>query len=253
MPQTHTSAGATPEPAAPFPSGPDDAVRPATRGPRRALVVAIAALVIAAAIGGWLLGTLSPRTGYPTELSADAGFARDMQTHHNQAVQLSLMLRDRSDNEAVRSIAYDIATTQSQQSGQMFAWLQVWGLPQTGTRPAMTWMEDMVVEGEGGHASHSADATTGPTSGLEASSGHSTASMGMASQEDIDRLEDSTGTAADRLFLGLMIRHHTGGVAMAEAAMDRAENPLVLDFAQKTITAQSAEITALNNLLADLG
>ena len=207
------------------------------RGPSRALLAAIAALVVAVGFGGWMLGTLSPRTGYPSELSADAGFARDMQTHHNQAVQLSMIVRDNSTNEAVRSIAYDIATTQSQQSGQLFALLRTWGLPQTSERPEMAWMEDMATE-ESAHAGHG--------SGTQE---HAWDSMGMATPDQISQLEAARGTEADRLFLTLMIRHHQGGVAMAEAALERAHNPIILDFAQKVVTAQTAEIKALTNLL----
>ncbi|MET1035871.1 MAG: DUF305 domain-containing protein [Arthrobacter sp.] len=235
-PESPTST--LPEPATPQPG--DDAGAAPARGPLRALAIALAVLVVAAGIGGWMLGTLSPRTGYPTELSADAGFARDMQTHHNQAVQLSLIVRDRTDNEAVRSIAYDIATTQAQQSGQMFAWLQLWGLPQTGDRPAMAWMEDMVTEDAASHAGHAAR-------------GHGMSSMGMASAADIERLTAATGTAADRLYLRLMIRHHQGGVAMAEAGLARAQSPLVLDLARKMVVAQESEINAMNALLERLG
>ena len=223
-----------------------DAGSSSGRGPSRALLAAIAALVVAVGFGGWMLGTLSPRTGYPSELSADAGFARDMQTHHNQAVQLSLIVRDNSTNEAVRSIAYDIATTQSQQSGQLFALLRTWGLPQTSARPEMAWMEDMATE-DGAHAGH--DSGTQDTEGTQA---HNWDSMGMATPEEIRQLEAARGTEADRLFLTLMIRHHQGGVAMAEAALERAHNPLILDFAQKVVTAQTAEVKALTALLDSL-
>jgi uncharacterized protein (DUF305 family) len=229
-------------------------------GPRpygRALVASIVALVLAVGVGGWLLGTLAQRTGYPTELSAEAGFARDMQTHHLQAVQMSLIVRDRSQNDDVRAIAYDIATTQQQQAGQMFAWLQLWGLPQTGDRPAMAWMEDLVVESSS-HDTHSGSPDPSasphwPVSGLEASAGHTMESMGMASPEDIARLEAASGSEADRIYLELMIRHHQGGVQMAQAALDRASNPHVLDLAGKMVAAQSTEINALQGLLDRIG
>ena len=71
----------------------------------------------------------------------------------------------------------------------------------------------------------------------------------MATPEEIRQLEAARGTEADRLFLTLMIRHHQGGVAMAEAALERAHNPLILDFAQKVVTAQTAEVKALTALL----
>jgi uncharacterized protein (DUF305 family) len=213
---------------------------PTGHRPSRALLAAIVALVVAVGFGGWMLGTLSPRTGHPSELSADAGFARDMQTHHNQAVQLSLIVRDNSTNETVRSIAYDIATTQSQQSGQLFALLRTWGLPQTAERPDMAWMEDMVTEGTA-HPEHDA--------GTDSAQEHAWDSMGMATPEQIGQLEAARGTEADRIFLTLMIRHHEGGVAMAEAALERAQNPIILDFAQKVVTAQTAEIRTLTTLL----
>ncbi|MFB0835439.1 DUF305 domain-containing protein [Arthrobacter halodurans] len=240
MPHHPENPGSLPEATSTIPE-PLAAPAPApARGPLRALAIALAVLVVAAGIGGWMLGTLNPRTGYPTELSADAGFARDMQTHHNQAVQLSLIVRDRTDNEAVRSIAYDIATTQAQQSGQMFAWLRLWGLPQTGDRPAMAWMEDMVTEDAASHAGHGTQ-------------DHGMSSMGMASAADIERLSAANGTAADRLYLRLMIRHHQGGVAMAEAGLARAQSPLVLDLARKMVVAQESEINAMDAMLERLG
>lgn len=67
----------------------------------------------------------------PAGSSADAGFARDMQVHHAQAVDMSFLIRDRSNDLLIRSMALDIATTQQQQGGQMYAWLELWGLSQT--------------------------------------------------------------------------------------------------------------------------
>ncbi|MGW3557784.1 DUF305 domain-containing protein, partial [Streptomyces sp. NPDC000963] len=44
----------------------------------------------------------------PVSASADAGFARDMAVHHQQAVEMSFIVRDRTEDEAVRRLAYDI-------------------------------------------------------------------------------------------------------------------------------------------------
>ncbi|HMN29918.1 MAG TPA: DUF305 domain-containing protein, partial [Caldilineaceae bacterium] len=65
----------------------------------------------------------------PAEGSAEVGFARDMAMHHAQAVNLAMLLRDRSDDEEMRQLALDILLTQQAQIGMMQGWLAVWGLP----------------------------------------------------------------------------------------------------------------------------
>lgn len=206
----------------------------------RALVGAVVLLMLAMAAGGWILGSANPRSGLPSEASPEAGFARDMQTHHQQAVQLSMIIRKHSTNDAVRSMAYDIALTQQQQSGQMYAWLETWALPQTGE--SMTWMDGLLTE-ESVHAGHG---------NISPGQSHTMASMGMASAEEITELTAARGTEADRQFLTLMIAHHIGGVEMAQAYLQHGNNHMVTVFANKIIMTQEAEISALNQLLAQL-
>ena len=111
------------------------------RGPRpaAAMIVAVVAL-LALSIAGLLGYGLAEKDSSPSDASAEAGFARDMQTHHNQAVQMALIIRPKTGDPVLQAVAYDIITSQQQQSGQMFAWLKLWGLPQTSPRPAMAWM-----------------------------------------------------------------------------------------------------------------
>ncbi|MET0979051.1 MAG: DUF305 domain-containing protein [Paeniglutamicibacter terrestris] len=206
----------------------------------RSLIIALVVLMLAMATGGWILGSANPRSNFPSEASPEAGFARDMQTHHQQAVQLSMIVREHSTNDAVRSFAYDIALTQQQQSGQMYAWLELWGLPQTGE--SMTWMSSLLSE-DAGHSSHG-----NVTAGAE----HTMDSMGMASPEEIQKLTAARGAAADKQFLTLMIAHHHGGVEMAQAYLQRGDDPMVTSFANKIIMTQQAEISALTQLLTQL-
>ncbi|MBE2224297.1 MAG: DUF305 domain-containing protein [Anaerolineae bacterium] len=44
--------------------------------------------------------------------SADVGFAHDMYDHHRQAVEMSTLLYDRTEDETMRILAYDILTMQ---------------------------------------------------------------------------------------------------------------------------------------------
>ncbi|MBL3700751.1 DUF305 domain-containing protein [Leucobacter luti] len=201
------------------------------------------ALVLVA--GSLMIGrvTATPET-VPSTRSAEAGFARDMQTHHDQAVEMSLIVRDQTDDPAIRLLAYDILTSQARQSGQMFGWLAVWGLPQASPEPAMTWMH-RPVPGEGGtHAAHEADVDPAEVP---------TTMPGMATREQLEELRSLTGEAAERRFLELMIAHHEGGVEMAEAVVARSDLRVVTDLASSMIAAQRSEIQLMQDLLAERG
>ncbi|MFB2579732.1 DUF305 domain-containing protein [Herbiconiux sp. P15] len=237
------------------PSDPAVTVKSAGRGRVvLAAVVAVAVLVVAAFSAGWLA---APRVPTPTDTSVEAGFARDMQTHHNQAVEMSLILRDVTDDPEVRSLAYDIATSQSQQSGQMYAWLNSWGLPQASSQPVMSWMSQPTLDGSDSGHGHGADALTG--TGDAASTGTAATAEpmtpggempGMATFEQLQELQQLQGVDAERLYLELMIAHHRGGVEMAEAAVSRTTNPLVVTLADAIIVAQQSEIEYMQTLLA---
>jgi len=195
----------------------------------RAGVVAVALVaLLVGALGGLWVSTA--RSAAPAEWSADAGFARDMQTHHAQAVEMAFLVRDRSRDEELRTVAYDIITSQQQQAGQMYGWLVQWGLPQTGSRPPMAW-----VGGEHASAHATADGTM----------------PGMATTAQLDELRAATGVAAERIFLRLMIAHHQGGVAMADAAVAEARTPEVRSLAGAIAAAQTSEIALLERMLAD--
>jgi len=184
------------------------------------LVVAVAALAVGA-LGGYWLG----RGRVPAADSVDAGFARDMSLHHEQAVVMAGLVYDRSDDPAIRTLAYDILTTQQGQIGIMSGWLDAWGLAWTSSGPRMAWMGM-------------------PTEGLM---------PGMATAEQLAALRAAGGEAADVLFLQLMIPHHQGGVAMAAAAAENADQPMVRTMAASIVEAQQLEIDYMRELLAAKG
>jgi uncharacterized protein (DUF305 family) len=158
-----------------------------------------------------------------------------MQVHHEQAVQMSLMIIDRTDDPEVKLIAQDIAQAQAQQAGQMYAFLTSWGLDQAPSQPRMTWMTLPTLDGKTDHSSM--DMTPGATM------------PGLASQADLDELQSLTGVEAERKFLTLMIAHHRGGVEMAQGLLDRSRNPLVTDLANGMVMIQDKEILYMQQLL----
>jgi uncharacterized protein (DUF305 family) len=216
----------------------------------RLITAGVIAGVLVLAIGlagGWMLAT---HDADPSSTSVEAGFARDMQVHHDQAVQMALIVRDRSSDPEIRSLAYDIATSQSQQSGQMYAWLNDWGLPQARPGEPMEWMSAPPLDGstgdDHGHGASEAGGATTP-SGTDA---RPDGMPGMATESDLERLRTASGTDADVLFLTLMLAHHRGGVDMADSVLERSTHPLVTTLARAIVFAQSGEIDYMETLLA---
>ncbi|CAN5163776.1 DUF305 domain-containing protein [soil metagenome] len=200
---------------------------------RRAMAIAAAVLaVVIAASAGLLVGDRMA-SSTPGVDSVDAGFARDMQIHHAQAVEMSLIVRDRTLDPAVRTLAYDILASQQHQRGQMAAWLTEWSLPQTSTDPVMQWMR--------GDMGDMAMGDTSPGGAVM---------PGMATAADVDGLRELSGVEAEIRYLELMTVRHRAGVEMAQYAADHAAEQQVVDLAQAMVSAQDSEIALMNDMLA---
>lgn len=196
------------------------------------LIAAAVVLIAATALVTWFVTRSDP----PTDDSAEAGFARDMSQHHAQAVEMALIIRDKTENEDIRVLATDIILTQQAQLGIMRGWLDAWNLPPNSADEPMAWMEDQ--EGHD-HAAMEMD-------------GDDALMPGMATQDDLAQLRELQGTDADRLFLELMIAHHQGGVAMAEGLLDLSDNEVVTPLAESIVRAQQNELALMQTLLANL-
>ncbi|MFE4259953.1 DUF305 domain-containing protein [Streptomyces sp. NPDC056883] len=181
----------------------------------------------------------------PGLYSADAGFARDMAVHHQQAVEMSFVVRDRTKDEPVRVLAYDIANTQANQRGMLLGWLDMWGLPKVvADEPPMSWMgAGGAAHGMEGHAMGGAGAATKPGALMP----------GMATKEDLARLGSAEGRDAEVLYLRLMTEHHKGGVAMAQGCADACGNPAERALAQGMVEAQQSELQLMADMLKQRG
>ncbi|MDE9364203.1 DUF305 domain-containing protein [Luteipulveratus sp. YIM 133132] len=204
---------------------------------RRPLLLSLGALVLAAlaAFGGWYLG----RPSYPGDSSVDAGFARDMQMHHGQAVEMSWIVRGARPASDVSTLAYDIATSQENQRGQMRGWLTTWGLSQARSGEPMDWMKKTGHR----HPGMSAGTMLMPDGRMP----------GMATDAQMQQLRRLTGKPAETLYLQLMIIHHRAGVTMARACVDSCREPDVVDLAKTMVAGQSSEITLMTDYLKARG
>jgi len=167
----------------------------------------------------------------PTAESADAGFARDMAVHHQQAVEMSYIVRDRTKDVEVRRLAYDIAQTQANQRGMLLGWLDLWGLPKVSADPPMTWMGmgDMPSAGEG------------------------SLMPGMATDSEMKKLGTLNGKQAEIFYLRLMTEHHRGGIHMAKGCVDKCTVGVEKRLAQGMVDAQQSEIDLMAGMLKERG
>ncbi|WP_404434094.1 DUF305 domain-containing protein [Microbacterium lacus] len=216
----------------------------ATAGWQRWALIGLVALAIAGlafAIGRFsTFGSAGP-SATPTNNSADAGFARDMQVHHTQAIEMAMEIYRKTDDPDILSLSYDIATTQAGQRGEMYDWLVKWGLPQLSNSP-MAWM----TQGESAH--EHGEASDAPMTDEEMRE-----AMGMASPAELVALQQATGLEADCLFLELMIRHHAGAIPMADALVDLGTDQRAIAVAATMSETQSFEIDAMESIQARLG
>ncbi|MBM3717132.1 MAG: DUF305 domain-containing protein, partial [Actinobacteria bacterium] len=83
-----------------------------------ASVAVLAVVAVAFAIGRFTAFGATAAPARPSTTSADAGFARDMQVHHTQAVLMAMEIYRKTSDDELRALSYDIATAQSGQRGE---------------------------------------------------------------------------------------------------------------------------------------
>jgi uncharacterized protein (DUF305 family) len=203
---------------------------PPARSPLRAVLLAVIGVGLLLIGGGAAVALGIGQEDPPTTDSVDAGFSRDMSTHHLQGVEMANLALERTDDPQIKSLAFDISATQTNQVGRMQGWLSLWGLTPSGGEQ-MAWM--------GGSAHDHMGA-----SGLM---------PGMATEQELSELQSLQGTAFDVRFLQLMIRHHQGGRAMAEYAAEHAQLAPVRSLARSIVDTQTAETTTMAAMLTALG
>lgn len=160
--------------------------------------------------------------------SADVAFAQGMIPHHRQAVEMSDLAAERAGSARVKKLAAEIKKAQGPEIRTMKGWLKSWDEPV----PDPSDGEDESGGSHDGHDSHGDHEMPG-----------------MLTDTDMEVLAESEGEAFDAAFLELMIEHHEGAVDMADTERAEGTYPEAKDMAKEIVSSQSAEITAMNELL----
>lgn len=152
--------------------------------------------------------------------SADFAYIRMMIEHHRQALVMTDLAPDRAKSSKIKRLAERISAGQKPEIEAMKGWLKTNG----GTKD------------QGGGAPDHAG-------------GHGHGSMsGMATEKQLDQLRAADGADFDKLFLKLMITHHSGAVSMATDVLSKGNNLRVEEMADDVISQQSAEIRRMQQL-----
>jgi uncharacterized protein (DUF305 family) len=144
----------------------------------------------------------------------DGAFLTAMVPHHQAAVEMADLARVRAKHPEIEKLAGEIIDAQNREVLDMtFAHQRIFGEPL-------------------------------PDRGMaHGGLGLSESEMGMSM--DMGELENSR--EFDRTFIDMMIRHHQGAIRMAQAQLQRGEDPELKALARAIVAAQSREIEQMNS------
>jgi uncharacterized protein (DUF305 family) len=209
------------------------------------MVVRICAALLAAAL---MLGAAAPQPDDTARPGAvDIGFSQDMAVHHDQAVLMARLVRERA-SPPIRQLASQIEANQVQEIGVLRGWLLLWNQPALAAAP-MLWMSS----NPGVHGPMMKDSNAMTMMKGQAMADGGATMPGLASQAELDALQKAQGVDIDKLFLRMMIKHHLGGINMLRAVKKGAALPVVRSMARNMELDEMQEIVYMDKLGQRLG
>jgi uncharacterized protein (DUF305 family) len=151
---------------------------------------------------------------------ADVKFMQGMISHHAQALDMTVLVEERTNREAMELLADRIELSQQDEIAMMQGWLRDRGLEVTAV-----------------------DAHYAPDFDLM---------PGMLTDEELSGLEEAEGAEFDSLFLELMIKHHEGALTMVENLLRQqgsAQDSVLYAFTSDITSDQTAEIERMTAML----
>jgi uncharacterized protein (DUF305 family) len=165
----------------------------------------------------------SVRSAALPHTAGDTRFMQGMIGHHQQALEMALLVYQHSQNDEMKLLAKRIEVSQIDEINMMKDWLTARG-------------ETLPDE----HAHHAGDHALMP---------------GMLTQAEMKRLASARGTEFDRLFLEGMIKHHIGALTMVKELFETpgaGQDAEIFAFASDVDADQSMEIDRMSAMLAAL-
>lgn len=135
----------------------------------------------------------------------DAQFLDSMSAHHQGGVDMAKLVPERAQHSELKDKAREMIDKQAKEIHQLQTWKQEW---YPNVKPAV----NLRLPG-----------------------------MKAMDHKQLDKLTASRGHAFDLQFLDMMIKHHQGGIAMAQDALKRASHAQVKEQAKKIIDDQKKE------------
>lgn len=202
------------------------------------IVAALGALVLTlAACSGTGVSPSSPggaQSAAPSDAAAsgevatfDQQFIDMMVPHHQAAVEMAKVARERAERPELRQLADEIIEAQEGEIEQLRAWRKAWfGSDQTPGMDAMPMLP-----------------------GMDDMGGHSMGEMTTDMTADVEALK--TAQDFDRAFVEAMIPHHESAIEAAKLAEQQAEKPEIKELAGEIIAGQEREIAQMRGWLEE--
>ncbi|NWG16934.1 MAG: DUF305 domain-containing protein [Chloroflexi bacterium] len=165
---------------------------------------------------------------------AELRFLEGMVDHHQMALDMARDCLEKASAEALKTLCQNIITAQSAEIETMRGWLLDWY--NVDYEPVA--MADMMADGgmDMGHGGMGGRPHTDPP-------------MMMGMMAGLNRLK---GLDYDIAWLEAMIDHHDDALHMSERVLTRAEHPELRELAEAIISAQTAEIEIMEQLIVEL-
>lgn len=156
----------------------------------------------------------------PKFTDADVRFMQGMIGHHAQAIEMTALLKTRTERQDMKLLALRIEVSQTDEIRMM-----------------QQWLKDRGQQAPGAHDHHAHDAKLMP---------------GMLTPDEMAQLEAAKGPSFDKLFLQFMIKHHEGALVMVKELLAQpgaAQEPEIFAFASDVEADQQMEIDRMRAML----
>jgi uncharacterized protein (DUF305 family) len=156
----------------------------------------------------------------PAHTAADTAFVQGMIAHHQQALTMAALVDDRTGRDDLPLLAERVRVSQEDEIARLETWLTD---------------RDEDVPADDAHRDHDP-------------------MPGMATPEQLARLDAARDAGFDRLFLELMIAHHQGAITMVGQLYEQGGGlePVVDGLARDIEADQAIEIGRMQELLDTL-